>query len=87
MSKPVLVGNNTNEKEVGALEIYDKHDKGYIEVWLTNSEQQQYDRKELSHQLLSKATVKKCKVVYFLSGNDDLLSCTESLLKHNLGCA
>jgi hypothetical protein len=25
--------------------------------------------------------------VYVLSGSDDLLSCTESLLKHNLGCA
>lgn len=86
MTKPVLFGNNTNEKEAGALEIYDKRDKGYIEVWLTNAEQQ-YDRKELTHQLLEKVNVKKCKVVYFLSGSDDLISCTESLLKNNLGCA
>lgn len=69
------------------MEIYDKHDKGYIEVWLTNAEQKRYDRKELTHQLLEKVNVKKCKVVYFLSGSDDLLSCTESLLKHNLRCA
>ena len=68
------------------MEIYDKLDKGYVEVWLTNAEQQLYDRKELTHQLLEKAGTKKCKVVYFLSGSDDLLSCTESLLKHNLGC-
>ena len=69
------------------MEIYDKRDKGYIEVWLTNAEQQLYDRKELTRCLLKKVDAKKCKVVYFLSGSDDLLSCTESLLKHNLGCA
>ena len=69
------------------MEICDKRDKGYIEVWLTNAEQQLYDRKELTHQLLEKVNSKKCKVVFFLSGSDDLLSCTESLLKNNLGCA
>ena len=69
------------------MEIYDKRDKGYIEVWLTNAEQQIYDRKELTHQLLEKANVKKCKVVYFLSGSDDLYSNTEGLILANLGCA
>ena len=74
-------------KGAAEMEIYDKQDKGYIEVWLTNAEQHVYDRRELTKQLLSKATAKKCKVVYFLSGSDDLLSCTERLLKNNLGCA
>lgn len=69
------------------MEIYDKQDKGYIEVWLTKAEQEQYDRKELTQQLLADITAKKCKVVYFLSGDDDLFSCTERLLIQNLGCA
>ena len=55
------------------MEIYDKHDKDYIEVWLTNAEQQLYDRRKLTRCLLEKANTKKCKVVYFLSGSDDLL--------------
>lgn len=69
------------------MEIYDKRDQGYIEVWLTNAEQDQYDRKELTHQLLEKVNAKKCKVVYFLSGSDDLYSNTEGLILNNIGCA
>lgn len=68
------------------LEIYDKQDKGYIEVWLTNEEQQHCDRAELTKKLLSKVKSKKCKVVYFLSGQSDLFQCTEYLLTRNLGC-
>jgi hypothetical protein len=49
------------------LEIYNKQNKGYIEVWLTNEEQQMYDRGELTERLLSKAN-KKCKVVFFSVG-------------------
>ena len=69
------------------MEIYNKQDKGYIEVWLTNAEQQIYDRAELTKQLLSEVTVKKCKVVFFLSGKGNLFQCTENLLISNLGCA
>lgn len=69
------------------MKIYDKLEKGYIEVWLTNEEQKIYDRAELTKQLLSETTVKRCKVVYFLSGNDDLYTNTEGLLLTNLGCA
>ncbi len=69
------------------MKIYDKQEKGYIEVWLTNEEQKIYDRAELTKQLLSETTAKKCKVVYFLSGNDDLYTNTEGLLLTNLGCA
>lgn len=69
------------------MEIYNKPDKGCIEVWLTNEEQQMYDREELTEQLLSKVTAKKCKVVFFLSGQGDLFQCTEGLLIKNLGCA
>lgn len=68
------------------MEIYDKQDKGFIEVWMTNREQQIYDRAELTKQLLAKTTVKKCKVVYLLSGTEDLFTNTEGLLLKNLGC-
>ena len=69
------------------MEIYNKPDRGCIEVWLTNEEQQMYDRAELTELLLSKVTAKKCKVVFFLSGQGDLFQCTEGLLIKNLGCA
>ncbi|MBR6622915.1 MAG: hypothetical protein IKK91_03310 [Ruminococcus sp.] len=69
------------------MKIFNKQDKGYIEVWLTNDEQQEYDLNELTKQLLSETTVKKCKVVYFLSGSEDLFTNTEGLLLKNLGCA
>lgn len=69
------------------MEIYDKQDSGFIEVWMTKAEQQTLDRRELTRQLLSQARSKKVKVIYFLSGDDDLLTCTEYLLKRNMGCA
>lgn len=67
-----------------SLEIYNKQNKGYIEVWLTNEEQQMYDRTELTQRLLSGIIRKKCRVVFFLSGNDDLYPNTENLLLMNL---
>ena len=69
------------------MEIYDKCNKGYIEVWLTNEEQQMYDRSELTKTLLlNYKAPKKCKVVFFMSGKGDLFQCTEDLLIKNLGC-
>ena len=69
------------------MELYDKQNKGYIEVWLTNKEQELYDREELTKLILSKAGSSKCKVIFFLSGQCDLLKYTEDLLISNLGCA
>ncbi len=69
------------------MEIYNKSNKGYIEVWLTNKEQQMYNRAELTEKLLSNVKAKKCKVVFFLSGQGDLFRCVENLLIKNLGCA
>ena len=82
------VNHEDRDEEKGAysLEIYNKLDKGYIEVWLTNEEQQMYDRAELTEKLLSGINKKKCKVVFFLSGQGDLLCNTENLLIRNLGC-
>ena len=65
------------------MEIYNKQNKGYIEVWLTNEEQQMYDRAELTKRLLSNAN-KKCKVVFFMSGGCDLFGCAEGLILRNL---
>ena len=70
-----------------AMEIYDKKKQKYYEVWLTNSEQSEVDRNALSKQLLTQKKDKKYKVVFFMSGDDDLYRCTESLLLMNLGCA
>ena len=68
------------------MEILDKRDKGFIEVWLTNEEQETCDRAELTRQLLAGTTAKKCKVVYLLSGTEDLFTNTEGLLLKNLRC-
>ena len=69
---------------MAALEIVDKKDKGFIEVWLTNEEQAEYDRSELTQLLLSKAGSRKCRVVYFLSGSEELYPNVEKLLLMNL---
>ena len=69
------------------MEIYDKQKQKYYEVWLTNSEQSEVDRNALSKQLLTQKKDKKYKVVFFMSGDDDLYQCTERLLLMNLGCA
>ena len=69
------------------MEIIDKRDKGLIEVWMTNSEQEQYDRSELTQLLLAGTDAKKCRVIFFLSGKGDLFSDTEKLLLNNIGCA
>jgi len=69
------------------MEIYDKSDKRYFEVWMTNNEQLMFDRNVLARQLLSKKEDEKYKVVFFLSGEEDLYRNTEGLLLMNLGCA
>ena len=69
------------------MEIYDKRKKGFIEVWLTKKEQEIYDRNELTRLLLKDVKDKKCKVVFFLSGKEELYNNTEGLLLKNIGCA
>ena len=69
------------------MEIYDKRKKGYIEVWLTKGEQEIYDRSELTRLLLKDVKEKKCMVMFFLSGKEELYNNTEGLLLKNLGCA
>lgn len=64
------------------MEIY--RDKKIITVWMTNKEQELYDRKQLTAQLLKSVDDPKCKVIFFLSGNGDLFENTEGLLLANL---
>lgn len=66
------------------MEIYNKQNKGYIEVWLTNEEQQMYDRAELAEMLLAGVEKKKCRVAFFLSGEGELYPNIENLLLMNL---
>ncbi len=66
------------------MEIYNRQKNGYIEVWLTNQEQEELDRDELTQQILSDISSKKYKVVFFLSGQKDLYKCTENLLIGNI---
>lgn len=66
------------------MEIYNRQQNGYIEVWLTNREQQEVDRSELTQRILSNVTSKKYKVIFFLSGSENMLKCTENLILHNL---
>jgi hypothetical protein len=64
------------------LLIYNREPQGFIEVWMTNEEQETIDRKALTAQILADAGhPKKCKVVYFLSGSADLTECMSSLLR------
>ena len=72
---------------VDNVEIYRKESDNYISVWMTNEEQQLFDRQELTDLLLSTVKNKKCKVVYFLSGNGNLYTNTENLIVRNIGCA
>ena len=56
----------------------------YIAVWLTKEEQQHYNRQKLTDELLKNVENPKCKVVFFLSGNEELYRNIEGLLIHNL---
>ena len=56
--------------------------KKFIEVWLTNEEQETIDRKELTNKLLTDSG--KIKIVFFLSGSANLIDYTNQLLIHNL---
>ena len=84
MNKNTQRVNYKGEKGAYSLEIYNKQNKGYIEVWLTNEEQEMYDRGELTERLLAGSKKKKCRVAFFLSGSEDSYHITENLLLTNL---
>ena len=67
-------------QEMSGLEI--TRNKNFIEVWLTNEEQETINRKELTDKLL--VDNEKSKVIFFLSGSADLIDCTSQLLIRNI---
>lgn len=74
-------GNNYSvEQEMSSLEI--TRNKNFIEVWLTNAEQKTVDRKKMTDKLLTDN--EKSKIIFFLSGSDDLIDCTSRLLIRNI---
>ena len=79
------IGQNKYKGEVD-LEICNKTDKGFIEVWLTKEEQETVDRNEITARLLEGQEKKKVKVVFFMSGEEELYPEIEGLLLTNLGC-
>lgn len=63
-----------------SLEI--TRNKNFIEIWLTNAEQKTVDRKKMTDKLL--ADNEKSKIIFFLSGSDDLIDCTSQLMIRNI---
>ena len=68
------------------MEINSHVKEGYIQVWLSNNEQQKYDRKLLTDQIIEKYDVKpkKYRIVFMLSGTESLYQCTENLITANV---
>lgn len=69
------------------MEINRDKNRRFISVWMTNEEQELYDRKQLTAQLLENVDDPKCKVIFYLSGKGDLFENTEGLLLANLAKA
>lgn len=73
------------ERGTDSLVIQNKQDIGFIEVWMTHEEQEQYDRTELTRQILDHyQPEKKCMIAFYLSGDRDLEDQTKGLLTMNL---
>ncbi len=66
------------------MEINRDKNRRFISVWMTNEEQDLYDRKQLTARLLKNVDDPKCKVIFYLSGKGDLFENTEGLLLANL---
>ena len=66
------------------MEINRDKNRRFISVWMTNEEQELYDRKQLTARLLKNVDDPKWKVIFFLSGKGDLFENTEGVLLANL---
>ncbi len=65
------------------MEINTNDDMRIVSVWLTNAEKGRSSvRKELE-QICAENKARKYKTAVFLSGDRDLVDCTQSLLHHN----
>lgn len=59
-------------------------DKKLLEIWLTNSEQQDENIKAFIREKSAEYQKLKYTVVIFLSGQRDLFECTDGLIKSNM---
>jgi len=71
------------QREVDALEVKVDNHSRIVSVWLTNSEKQKPSVRQELKRLCEKNKERKFKTAAFLSGNKDLVDCTQSLLLHN----
>ena len=66
------------------MQICDKREKGYVEVWLSNKDQRTLNTSMLTQKIKKQINDQKCKIVFYMSGCQDLLSNTENLLINNM---
>lgn len=59
-------------------------DKKLLEIWLTNSEQQDENIKKFIREKSAEYQKLKYTVAIFLSGQRNLFECTDGLIKNNL---
>lgn len=64
------------------IDVLDKNK--IVEIWLTHEDENNTVISEFIKHKISECKRIKYKVVIFHSGNQDLLTCTEGLLKNNL---
>lgn len=66
------------------MEIYVREDRRMVEIWLNRQEQQDAETDAYVQNAAKDYHRKNYKVAVFRSGNADLFTCTDSLLKNNL---
>ncbi len=66
------------------MEICVKDDRRMVEIWLNRQEQQDAETDTYIRNAAKDYHDKNYKVAVFRSGNADLFTCTDSLLKANL---
>lgn len=66
------------------MEIHVKDDRRMVEIWLNRQEQQDAEMDACIRNAAKDYHEKHYKVAVFRSGNADLFTCTDSLLKANL---
>lgn len=66
------------------MEIHVRNDRRMVEIWLNRQEQQDAETDTYIKDTARNYNNQNYKVVVFRSGNADLFTCTDGLLKANL---
>ena len=80
---PFIAIINPAKRTVIFLEVTQDNDSRITGVWLTNAEKQKPSVRQELKMLCQQNKERKYKTAVFLSGNRDLMDCTQSLLLHN----